>query len=107
MPSYIISTISTIPSGGYDTLDLNTAKAKFTFNANGLKRCVTLEDFKNAIAASGINGTSDKTQITVANDSTPATVKVYVNGLSTSDQNNLLSYLSDKTLAGINVKYSL
>jgi hypothetical protein len=106
-PSYIISTISTTPSGGYDELDLNTAKAQFTFNANGFKRCVTLEDFKNAIAASGINGTSDKTQITVANDTTPATVKVYVNGLSTSDQTNLMTYLSNKTLAGITVKYSL
>lgn len=107
VPSYITETYMETPSGGYSELDLNTAKAKFTFNANSFQRCVTLEDFKNAIAASGIDGTSDKTLITVANDSTPSTVKVYVSGLGSSDITLLLSYLSSKTLAGINVVYSL
>jgi len=107
VPSYITSTYMSTSSGGYDGLDLNTAKAKFTFNANSFKRCVTLEDFKNAIAASGIDGTSDKTLITVSNSTTPSTVKVYVSGLSSTNISALTTYLSDKTLAGINVVYSL
>ncbi len=106
-PSYIISTYVSTPMGGYNTLDLNTAKAKYTFNANSMQRCVTLEDFKNSIAASGIPGTSDKTLITVANDSAPSTVKVYVSGLSSSNQTLLLSMLANQTMAGINVIYGL
>jgi hypothetical protein len=83
------------------------AKAKFNFNSNSQQRCVTLEDFKTAIYASGINGTDNKSLITVANGTTPCTVKVYVNGLSSSNQSLLLNYLSNLTVAGINVVYGL
>jgi hypothetical protein len=107
MPSYITSTYVSTASGGYDALTLNMAKAKYTFNANSMQRCVTLEDFKNSIASSGIPGTSDKSLITVANDNNPSTVKVYVTGLASSNQTLLLSMLANQTLAGISVIYSL
>tara|TARA_R110000868_G_scaffold139430_3_gene354222 strand:+ start:5059 stop:6150 length:1092 start_codon:yes stop_codon:yes gene_type:complete len=107
MPSYITSTYVSTASSGYDALTLNMAKAKYTFNANSMQRCVTLEDFKNSIAASGIPGTSDKTLITVANDNNPSTVKVYVTDLDSSSQTLLLSLLATQTLAGISVIYSL
>jgi hypothetical protein len=107
VPSYISMTYQTTPSGGYDSLSLNQAKAKFAFNANGYKRCVTLNDYTNAIVASGIDGTSDSTLITVKNGATPGTVNVYVTGLSTSGQSTLMNYLSTKSMAGINLVYSL
>ena len=70
-----------------------------------MTRCVTLNDFKNAIVASGISGTSDSTLITVANDSIPGTVKIYVVDLSESNQTLLMNYLAQKTVAGINLVY--
>ena len=106
-PSYIIQTVSTTPSGGYSALSLNQAKSKFTFNANSFQRCVTLEDFKNAILASGITGTEDRSLITVSNGTVPGTVNVYVSGLSVSGQDTLTQYLSTKTMAGTTVIYSL
>jgi hypothetical protein len=95
------------PNGGYDKLNLAQAKAKFNFNANGQQRCVTLSDFENAIACSGLPYTNNTDNITVANSSIPATVKVYVTGLSSNDQVLLLNYLSSRTVAGISVVYSL
>jgi hypothetical protein len=106
-PSYLTQTYQTTPDGGYDELTLGQAKAKYTFNANGLQRCVTLNDYKNAILASGISGTSDFTLITVANGSPVGTVKIYVSGLSVPNQATLMNYLSSKAMAGINLVYSL
>lgn len=105
-PSQITASISSTPSNGYDTLTLNLAKSKFNFNSNGQQRCVTLQDYKNAILSSGISGTDDPDLITVANDSIPCTVKVYVDGLGKVDQESLISYLSSLAVAGISVIYS-
>jgi hypothetical protein len=105
IPSTIITTYSNTPFGGYDSLSLPVAKAKFNFNASGYKRCVTLNDFKNAIVASGISGTEDSTLVTVANDATPSTVNVYVQNLSEVNKNLLLVYLSNMTIAGITVQW--
>lgn len=107
LPTYMSSVFQTAPFGGYDALTLNTAKAKYTFNANGHQRCVTLNDFKNAIAASGISGTDDTSLISVRTGDGPGIVNVYVTGLSTANQTLLLSYLSTKSIAGINVVYGL
>lgn len=95
------------PSGGYDTITVDRAKYSLLFKATGQDRCVTISDYKNAILSSGIDGTDDETTITVANGSYPGQVKVYVDGLSSSNQALLLSYLSDRTPAGISVTYSL
>lgn len=94
------------PSNGYDALTLGQAKAQLTFNSNGQQRCVTLNDFKNAILGSGIPGTEIESNITVANNSIPASVKIYVSGLSSNYQDILLNYLASKTIAGISVVYS-
>jgi hypothetical protein len=107
IPSNITANIIGSAVGGYDALTLKQAQAKFNFNYGGYKRCVTLQDYKNAIVASGISGTEDPTLVTVANSSIPATVNVYVSGLSSSNQTALLSYLSNLSVAGISVAYTL
>jgi hypothetical protein len=106
-PPEVTATFITSPSGGYDELTIEQLKAKFNFNSNGYKRCVTLSDYKNAIVASGIAGTSDPTLVTVSNGSVPATVNVYVDGLSSSNQTLLLNYLTSLSVAGISINYTL
>lgn len=106
-PSQITPTAVTTPIGGYDELSIEQLKAKFNFNSNGYQRCVTLNDYKNAIVASGISGTENPDDVTVSNSSTPCTVNVYVDGLSTTNQTLLLNYLSNLSMAGILINYSL
>lgn len=98
-------TIST-PSGGYNSLSASEARAQVQFAATSQHKCVTITDFENAIVASGITGTDDIDDITVANANQPCTVKVFVIGLSEANQNALLAYLADRAVAGINVIYS-
>lgn len=105
-PSQITASVTSVPANGYDSLSLNLAKSKFNFNSNGQQRCVTLQDYKNAIMSSGLPNTDDEANITVANDTVPCTVKVYVQGLSSSNQEILISYLSNLAVAGISVIYS-
>jgi hypothetical protein len=105
-PSYVSFGTSELPSGGYDLISVAQAKTKLKFKASSTERCVTIADYKNAILNSGISGTDDITKISVTS-SLLGEVKVYVTGLGTSLQNQLLLYLSDKTPAGISVKYSL
>lgn len=94
------------PSGGYDTISADLARAKVQFEANSQKRCVTISDIETAILASGISGTDDIDLITVQNADEPCVVKIYVDGLSTTNQNTLMSYLSERSVAGINLVYS-
>jgi hypothetical protein len=96
---------TTTPSGGYNLISVAQAKASLLFKATGFDRCVTAKDYKNAIMASGISGTSDESLITVANTIYPGQVKVYVTGLSQLGSEQLLEYLSDLTPAGITVIY--
>jgi hypothetical protein len=94
------------PFGGYDLITVEQARYRLLFNATGQDRCVTINDYINAILSSGISGTSDESLITVQNDCcVPGRVKVYVQNLSTSNQNLLMEYLSTKILAGINLVY--
>lgn len=93
------------PSGGYDLISVDEARAKLLFKATGQERCVTLQDFKNAILASGISGTDDENLISVSNGSVAGQVKVYVTNLSSSGASELLTYLVDKTIGGITVVY--
>jgi hypothetical protein len=106
-PSNVTFLTSSLPSGGYDNLSVDTAKAKVQFSIAAESRCVTLEDYENAILQSGISGTDDATKITVANGSIPCQVKVYVDGLGIAGQNDLMTYLGTKAVAGVNVIYSL
>ena len=94
-------------SGGYDTISVDTARAKILFNANGQNRCVTLKDFEKAILGSNITGTEDSTSIAVRNGDTPGNVNVYVTGLSTDNQTLLIEYLQSRTIAGIGVVYAI
>jgi len=94
------------PAGGYDLLDLKQAKNRLNFKATGYERCVTINDYKNAILASNISGTDDLTKITVTSG-LPGEVKIYVTGLSVSGQTSLMAYLADKAPAGIKITYSL
>lgn len=95
------------PSGGYNNLSVEQARSKILINGNGRKRWVTLNDLKYAIMSSGISGTDDENLITVANDSLPWTVKVYVTGLTASSQTDLTTYLQTIGPAGISINYSL
>jgi hypothetical protein len=97
---------TTDPSGGYDDISVELAKAKVQFAATSQHRCVTISDFENAITASGISGTSDINSITVANADEPSTIKIFVNDLSESNANTLIAYLSERSVAGINIIYS-
>lgn len=94
------------PSGGYDVISVDLARAKVQFAASSEHRCVTLEDYENAILNSGISGTDDVTKITVANGSVPCQIKVYVDGLSSANQSALMTYLGTRAVAGINLIYS-
>jgi hypothetical protein len=105
-PSGLLSSIGSA-SGGYDTISVDTARAKVLFNANGQDRCVTLKDFEKAILSSSIGGTEDSTLITVRNGDTPGTVNVYVTGLSSDNQTLLIDYLQSRTIAGIGVVYAI
>jgi hypothetical protein len=96
----------TTPSGGYDMISVAEARARLLFNATGQDRCVTINDYINAIMSSGISGTTDENLITVQNDCcVPGRVKVYVTGLSTANQSLLLAYLTPKIVAGITLVY--
>lgn len=107
IPTAITANFYTDAVGGYDSLSIEQLRAKFNFNATGYQRCVTLQDYKNAIVASGISGTEDIANVTVANDNVPYTIKIYVSGLSTTNQTQLMAYLSNLSMAGINLTYSL
>lgn len=97
---------SSAPSGGYNLIGVEEARYKLLFNATGQDRCVTLNDYVNAILSSGISGTSDETAITVQNDCcVPGRVKIYVSGLSSTNQTLLMAYLTPKILAGITLVY--
>jgi hypothetical protein len=94
------------PGGGYNTISLDTAKAKLLFELN-YDRCVTLKDFSNAIVGSGIEGTSDSDMVYVRNGNISGSVNVYVTDISTSAQVALMEYLQAKAVAGIMVVYGL
>ena len=95
------------PTDGYNELTVDQARAKVQFSTSAEHRCVTLEDYENAIVQSGISGTEDKTKITVANTSIPCQIKIYVEDLSVDNQNALMIYLGTKAVAGVNLIYSL
>jgi hypothetical protein len=96
------------PSGGYSQISVTEARCRLLFKATGQDRCVTINDFVNAILSSGISGTSDSSLITVATDCcVPGTVNIYVTGLSSNNQSLLLSYLNARSVAGINLVYRL
>lgn len=97
---------SNIPSGGYDTISVDQARAKVQFSLSAENRCVTLADYENAILQSLIPGTDDISKITVVNDNIPCQIKIYVDGLTETNINALMVYLGAKTVAGINLIYS-
>jgi hypothetical protein len=96
-----------IPSNGYDTFSLAEAKTQLKFKAIGRERCVTINDYKNAIMDSGLSYTDTESNITVQNGDVPGQVKVYVAGMGLNDQAILLFYLSARSLVGIQVTYGL
>jgi len=102
--TYFSST--TTPTNGYNLISVSQARYKLLFNATGQDRCVTINDYVNAILSSGISGTSDSSKITVQADCCiPGKVKIYVDGLSTSGQTTLMEYLTPKIVTGINLAY--
>lgn len=102
-PNSLFSQILT-PTGGYNTLSVDTARAKVLFGLSQ-DRCVTIRDYINAILSSSIPGTSDESLVSVRNGDAPGTVNVYVSGLSSTNQTLLLTYLSERTPAGTSVIY--
>lgn len=94
------------PSGGYDDMSVELARAKVQFDSAALHRCVTISDFESAILASGIDGTENIDDITVTKADQPSTVKIYVNGLNSTNQSTLMTYLADRTVAGTSIIYS-
>lgn len=104
--SYATFLTESTPSGGYENISVELAKAKVQFAVTSQQKCVTLSDFESAIMASGISGTENLEDITVANADEPSVIKIYVNNLSSSSANTLMTYLSDRSIAGINLVYS-
>ena len=98
---------NTTPSGGYDQITVPQARYKLLFNGTGQDRCVTINDYVNAILSSGISGTDDSSLITVQNDVSPGSIKIYVQNLNSTGQTSLMEYLNGKAVAGINLTYSL
>lgn len=99
---------SSTPIGGYDEISIEQARYSLLFNATGQDRCVTINDFVNAILSSGISGTDDESLITVQTHCCiPGAVKIYVSGLSSTNQTLLLRYLTPKAVAGIQLIYEL
>jgi hypothetical protein len=99
---------SATPTGGYDEISIEQARYSLLFNATGQDRCVTVNDYVNAILSSGISGTNDESLITVQTHCCiPGAVKIYVSGLSTSNQTLLMRYLTTKSVAGIQLIYEL
>jgi len=97
---------SSVPTGGYDEITVEQARYHLLFNATGQDRCVTINDYVNAILSSGINGTSDESLITVQTHCCiPGAIKIYVQGLSSANQTLLMRYLNTKALAGIQLVY--
>jgi hypothetical protein len=106
-PSNVTFLTTSLPNGGYDDLLPDVARAKVQFNASSLGRCVTLEDYNAAIISSGITDAVDASSITVQNDTNPSTVKIYVNGFTNPAKiNQLMVYLGQRSVAGINLIYS-
>jgi len=105
--SYADFLTTSTPSGGFNELSVDLAKAKVQFDSSSLHRCVTLSDFESAIIASEIDGTDDIDNITVANADQPSTLKIYVDGLNTTNQSALMTYLAARAVAGTNIIYSL
>jgi hypothetical protein len=97
---------SELPSGGYDLISVSRAKSSILFKTTGQERCVTADDYKNAILSSGISGTEDRDLITIQNGTYPGSVKIYVENLGSSQQEELIDYLSDKIPVGITIEYS-
>lgn len=94
-----------IPSGGFDLISINRAKSSLLFKAIGQERCVTANDYKNAIMSSGISGTETETNITIGTTSYPGQVKIYVSGLSESSATSLINYLTPLVPVGISLVY--
>jgi hypothetical protein len=93
-------------AGGYDSISVSLAKAKTQFSISAENRCVTIEDYENAILQSGIDGTDNIDNITVVNGDVPCQIKIYVDGLTVGNQSALMTYLGTKAVAGINLIYS-
>lgn len=93
------------PIGGYDYLTAAQARAKARFAATSQHRCVTRTDYENAILNSGIGDINEESTITVENGNQPCTLKIYVDGLSTENSVRLMNYLSERSVAGINLVY--
>lgn len=105
-PSNVTFLTTTNVGGGYNSMSVDLAKAKAQFAISAENRCVTLEDYENAILQSGISGTDDISKITVVNSDIPCQIKIYVDGLSASQESALMTYLGSKSVAGINLLYS-
>jgi hypothetical protein len=97
-----------VPTGGYDELSVSEARYSLLFNATGQDRCVTINDYINAILSSGISGTNDESLITVKNNCcVPGIIDIYVSGLSEINQTILIEYLTTRCVAGIRLVYQL
>lgn len=105
-PSNVTFLTNTSVAGGYNTLSVDLAKSKAQFSITAENRCVTLEDYENAILQSGISGTENIENITVVNSDIPCQIKIYVDGLSAASESALMTYLGNKSVAGINLLYS-
>jgi hypothetical protein len=96
---------SSLPSGGYEDISVDYAKSKVKFLATSQNRCVTIQDYILAIQNSGISGTDDVDLITVQPGDQTGVIKIYVENLSESSSNELMAYLGNLAVAGINLIY--
>jgi hypothetical protein len=106
LPSNLKLETFNIPSGGYDSISVDLAKAKVRFSISAENRCVTIADYENAILQSGIPGTEDLSKISVINDTVPSRIKIFVQSLPENRRDELMIYLGKKAVAGINLIYS-
>ncbi|NBO36193.1 hypothetical protein EBU91_01430 [bacterium] len=92
-------------SGGYNNLTIDTARAKLLFESTGQQRCVTINDYRQAIIGSGIAGTDDEDLVSVRSGDVPGQVNIFVTNLSEENQGKLLDYIIPKSVLGITVVY--
>jgi len=92
---------------GYDYLTPSAAKAKFNFNARAQKKCVTIEDYENAMFNYFYDNGLSISSYSASTGNTPCTVYIAAYHLTDLQRDGLMSYLSERSVAGINLIFQL
>jgi len=95
------------PLNGYDYLTAASAKAKLNFEARAKQKCVTLEDYENAMYNYFFNNGLSINTYSATNGNEPCTVYISASPIADSDRDSLMTYLSERSVAGINTVFKV